>query len=545
MRRSALVCGLLIAVSPFAACVGDDPSAGPTANDGGSDGTTSSGDSSTGDGSTSDANIPDVGVDSARPDPTPVGTFGWKNIYPTENSTTEIAYAADGSLFVAIDYTMTFNADTTHTFTFAGGADDIAVLKLDPNGAILWATSYSTSSTEHVESIASDGTDLYLSGYFDTPTLDFGNGKTVSPIVSGETDPFVVKLRGTDGQAQWAQNFASPSATQGYSRCDTLAFGGGRLGAACTSSRGMQFTLTTGASAATPQINSAGTMPISNNFFVASLDPGTGKAFWASGFGGDDQTIASAMALDSTGNVAMTVSSFATNVTDSTGSLNWSNSRGHDRPAFFTMKLRADGHALWTTTFNDSAASNTDESDSAVNDVAFNSHGDVIVSGRVVGTVPIGTKTVVSHDTTMGDAFVADLDGTSGATNWALPFGGTKTENPASLSVDPWDDIVIVGTYFSTDFAVGAKILPAPNGQGSYVLKLDSAGNVFWGFATVASADAAASTLNLAGNVVAVDPYSGGVSWIGNAYQTAVDFGDGAPVVLGNVTTNYLVHRAP
>ena len=529
------------------ACVGDEPGAQP-GDDGGSTSDAASDATNDGAAPTDGSGPTDAGSDAARPVPPHVGDFGWKAIYADYGAATQVAYDNAGNLYAAVNYGGNFSADATHAFTYVGSYDDIAIISLDPAGHVRWTTSYATASDEEVDAIETDGTDVYITGDFNGSSLDFGNGKSVTRVTTAaEYEPFVVKLRGADGQAQWAWNYASPSATANYTSCRQLAFGAGHLALSCVSDRSIALPLTTGATQTVAPENATGSPLHSNNFMLASLDPATGKALWATDVGADYQTTADAIAVARDGSIAVASFTFGTSVQDTTGTLSFTNPRGSDRPAMFAFKVGgADGHTAWTAKFTDNAQSSTSETADSPHGIAFDSKGNVIVSGQIYGTVPIAGKNVTAHDTNKCDAFVALLDGSNGSAQWAIPYGGTNLESPAAIAVDPWDEIFVAGEYQSSDFVAGGTTLPASAAQATYVLKLDPVGNVYWAYGTVELPDASSASLGVAGSTrVIADPSTGGVTVVtGAGNGSIVDFGDGEPVA-SSVTSTFLVHRAP
>jgi hypothetical protein len=168
----------------------------------------------------------------------------------------------------------------------SAGDIDVFVAKLDPQLDHLWSRSFGDAALQVGWSVAVDAAgDVVLAGYFEG-SMDFGGGPLTS---AGSVDAFVAKL---DPQLEHLQSrrFGDPGVQYGFgaavdgsgnvvlvgSFTDSVDFGGGPL----TSADGYDL-------------------------FVAKLDPQL-EHLWSKRFGEEDTQQAFGVALDGTGNIALT-----------------------------------------------------------------------------------------------------------------------------------------------------------------------------------------------------------------------------------------------
>jgi VCBS repeat-containing protein len=106
-----------------------------------------------------------------------------------------------GTAYVAGHFSGTATIDATagDTTLTSAGNDDAFVMRLDPTGGLVWARRVGSTGFDGAQAIATDGTDLYLSGYY-SGTVDFDPGPGVNNITwaGGPEDVFALRLR-TDG----------------------------------------------------------------------------------------------------------------------------------------------------------------------------------------------------------------------------------------------------------------------------------------------------------------------------------------------------------
>ena len=151
----------------------------------------------------------------------------------------------------------------------------------------------------------------------------------------------------------------------------------------------------------------------------------------------------------------------------------------------FVAKLTPTGDLAWVKTFGGPA----DEGEVRALAVDPND-GTVAVAGDFAGTVMVGS-TMLSSDASK-DFFVADLNGDTGAVDWAQavmvvpkPRNDARDSRPYAVGVDPVSDDIIVTGYFegTATFGVGqagAKTLTALGGKDAFVAEYDHMGTLRW-----------------------------------------------------------------
>jgi hypothetical protein len=252
------------------------------------------------------------------------------------------------------------------------GGNEVFIAKLNSSGKCLWSKSAGDSGNDYGKGVAVDGADnVLVTGSF-TNAIDFGG----CPLSNaGGSELFVAKLD-TSGKCIWSKSA-----------------GGTTKVPPCIAADGAGNVLVTGSFADAMDF---GGCPLSKagvvDPFLAKLDP-SGKCLWRAGVGAaDDPQYGGAIAVDNTGNVLL-VGGFSGSVDFGGGA--FVSAGGND---LFLLKLDAAGEHLWSRR----AGSPLND---AVNGVAVDSVGNILVIGYFNGTVDFGTGPLVSEGA--ADVFVA------------------------------------------------------------------------------------------------------------------------------------------
>ncbi|MEO7596734.1 MAG: hypothetical protein ABI134_36350, partial [Byssovorax sp.] len=195
-------------------------------------------------------------------------------------------------------------------------------------------------------------------------------------------------------------------------------------------------------------------------------------------------------------------------------------------------KLDKSGTQAWKKSFPATGST----SYSVVRGVTVDKMGDVIVVGEYRGAISMNGVSLTSMSNT-SDVFVIKLD-TAGATKWSKTFGGAGDQVGIGISADAVGDVFITGTMGGAiDF--GAGTLNA-DGVDAFVAKLDGAtgapkwGNIYGDKQTQIGWDVVATP---DGNVVVTGQFDGNIDFgggnIGNGgnidiYLTKLDGNDGS-----------------
>src|SRR6059058_1299237 len=220
---------------------------------------------------------------------------------------------------------------------------------------------------------------------------------------------------------------------------------------------------------------------------------------WARGFGGAASDVGYGVAVDSSGNIVMT------------GRVESSVDFGGGvvcQPAtVFVCKYSPTGATLWSKCLGGVRGGGTGRA------VAVDGNGNVLVTGKLSGTVDFGTGPLTSAGAS--SIFVAKYSA-AGVPVWSRAFGGGFNDVGNGVAVDAGGNVVIIGTAAGTVNFGGGPI--AANGYTIVVAKFSPAGGHLWsrGFG---------DSFSNSGNAVAVDP-SGNIAVTG-AFSGPADFGGG------------------
>ena len=168
------------------------------------------------------------------------------------------------------------------------GLIDAFIVKYNTSGLAQWSATIQGTLTDDGFAIATDSTDVYVTGqYRSSGVVTLNNGITLP--VSLNNDAFIVKYN-TSGLAQWATTIRGGSADQG-------------LGIA-TDSTGIYLTGYYSANSFTATLNNGITLPLSeaggNDAFIVKYNT-SGLAQWATTIRGTLDDIGYGIATDSTG----------------------------------------------------------------------------------------------------------------------------------------------------------------------------------------------------------------------------------------------------
>src|SRR5438067_1396924 len=221
---------------------------------------------------------------------------------------------------------------------------------------------------------------------------------------------------------------------------------------------------------------------------------------WARGFGGAASDVGYGVAVDSSGNTVMT------------GRVESSVDFGGGvvcQPAtVFVSKYSPTGATLWSKCLGGVRGGGTGRA------VAVDGNGNVLVTGKLSGTVDFGTGPLTSAGA--DDVFLAKYTA-AGDPIWSKAFGGAMSDVGNGVAVDSGGDVVLIGTAGGGSNFGGGPI--RANGYSIVVATFSSAGAPLW-------SRSIGDSFSNSGNAVAVDP-SGNIDVTG-AFSGPADFGGGA-----------------
>jgi hypothetical protein len=192
--------------------------------------------------------------------------------------------------------------------------------------------------------------------------------------------------------------------------------------------------------------------------WVAKLDGATGNVLLAKDYGGTGLQSSKSIALDSSGDVAITGSMTATLAFGTTSLVGLGNTDG------FLAKLDQSLLPVWAARWGDGALQEA-------HSVAFNSAGDLVVVGSLKGIVTIGSTKLTNSGSATTDAYFAKFRGSDGmplcAANYGTAGGNQTADSVAISGVD--GKISMAGLAAGT-FSFGT--LPYVSAGGGFVLQL-------------------------------------------------------------------------
>lgn len=330
--------------------------------------------------------------------------------------------------------TVDFDPGPATAFLVApAGQDEIFILKLSPNGDLVWAKRMGGSSGDFGRSITLDASEsVYSTGFF-RGTADFDPGPATFNLTdAGNSDVFVSKLDAS-GNFVWASRMGGTDSEAGYGIKVDIA------GNVYTTGD-FHGTADFDPGAGTSNLVSAGF----NDSFISKLDA-SGNFIWAKRIGGDNDDQGTSLSLDGAGNV-YTAGSFESSTIDldpGPGTFNVTPVGSGD---VFITKLDPSGNYVWAVTFGG-------PSYDLLNSIHVNVVGRITTTGYFSNTVDFDPGAGTSNLTAVGtrDIFVTRLSQAPvppTITSFAPasgPVGSSLTINGTNFSTEPGYNIVYFG----------------------------------------------------------------------------------------------------
>ena len=431
--------------------------------------------------------------------PPPTGTCLWSRHFGGSTVNVDMAFPAsvredkNGNVVVVGGF--------SGSVDFGGGTvastngQEMFIVKYDASGTYLWSRQISSGGNQATGVAVDSSNNLVVVGWF-AGTIDFGAGPLSS---AGSWDIFVAKFA-PDGTLVWAKRFGG-SAWESFSTvvldASNNIFITGFYG----------FTGTTIDFGGGPLPLPGGDSNFQNNMFVAKLDS-SGNYIWAKGYAGSGDIQANGIAVDGNGDVAV-AGSFQQTV--NFGGASFTSAGNYDM--FVAKYSGATGNHLWSLSGGGSGYD-------FGNAIAFDSNGNVVVTGAFYGTANIGGNMLSSpHNPGLPAMFLAKFSST-GTALWSRGFvpyfaGGEASGN--GVAVDGVGNIVVTGFVSGITGFDGTYL-----GMGDadiLLAKFSTGGNTLWAWSYGGSmADhGSAVTIGAEGKVLAT-----------GYFHTSVDFGGGA-----------------
>ncbi|MFT4689222.1 MAG: hypothetical protein ACJASX_000780 [Limisphaerales bacterium] len=404
---------------------------------------------------------------------------------------------------------MEFDEDQDSPTLDGVGEADIFLAKIDRVGKIVWARQAGGTADDFARAVAIDNSgNVYVTGAFQSPSVSFGNGKTITR--SSDQEIFIAKYD-PDGNLVWANSAGSgPGGTgngvdvdlEGNVYVSGYFYGQGVFNDLVVTNSGYV------------------------DSFVARYDP-NGELVWVRQIGGHSDDVASSIVVDEQGSTYVCGAFSETMRVSRTMTL-------ESRGLFdvFLMKIDSEGRTAWAV---DEGGSMND----IAYDLALDPAGNIIMTGGYAGSESFGseyrmhaayrkprrkhTRAYFSSKrlTSNGgsDIFVAKYN-PAGRMIWVQNVGGNKKGAPEagySVAVDARGHSHVTGT-FAGKVMFGNNMLMSQGIADLYVMELDRDGRVLW-------ARQGGSRFGKPNVGYAIDVDRGGNSYVTGYFQGNVSFG--------------------
>lgn len=186
------------------------------------------------------------------------------------------------------------------------------------------------------------------------------------------------------------------------------------------------------------------------DIFLSKYDLNGNNLFLVT-FGGQYDNVPSSIAIDPTGNIAITGYITGTmTVTGVSGPITITSGAGNNAPDMFVIKFNPNGAALWGKSGFSGLGL---YGNSVVMDVA----GNVFVGGQMIGIANFGVGNVNAYGS---DGFAVCFASANGDYVWANVFGGTGYDVCSAVGIDSNGDVYVTGYTSqspSLDFGGGPR----------------------------------------------------------------------------------------
>ena len=444
--------------------------------------------------------------DAQIPDPTTPQESNWVIGMGGDYADKGLGIGTDlsGNVYAIGSYINNLNLQTKNgavVLSSSSGQEELFIQKVNSNGEILWAKSFSGETYKASNFVVDASGSLYITGYF-KGTLDVDPNVSKSIITSnGGYDVFILKLD-NEGNLNWAKNIGGTLDDYGISLAiDNLG-----------------NVYSTGLIRNTVNFESS-----SNNHIITSNDyifftqklSNNGDLTWVKNMG---FTPDNSLTVDSFGNIYRTGVLYATKDFDpGLGEFNLTASFSDQFPLVtdaYIQKLDTNGNFLWAKQMG------SKNIDSGIS-IAVDNAGNVYSTGEFQETVDFNPGADTFNLTATGvstDIYVQKLD-PQGSFLWAKSFGSdenyiTLEKDKIELTVSKSGEIYLAGHYLNTfhgnSFSVASKGL-----YDIFIQKLSTDGNVIWtqSYGSIDDDRAAAIAIDNTDNVYVTGHFSNTVDF--------------------------------
>lgn len=344
----------------------------------------------------------------------------WSTFYGGAASETAYGLVADslGNIYMSGETTSTMGIATpgSHQSSFSGGSyNDAYLVKFDTAGARLWATYYGGTALEAYAHVATDGENIYMSGFTSSTAgiSTVGSHQEVAASTGSKGEVFLVKFNGA-GVRQWATYYGGSEA-EGITPdigCDKKGYvyicGRTKSSNNIATPGSFQDTYAGGADVFLAKFNSAGVRQ------------------WATYYGGPAEEAhneGASVSFDDSDNV------YLVGNTASASGIATANSYQDvigGKLDGFLVKFNSVGVRQWATYYGGAE-------DEDYLSIATGANHKLYMIGTTQSTAGIATSNAyqaafAGGSTPWGDIFLAEMDAATGNRLWATYYGGQGNE---------------------------------------------------------------------------------------------------------------------
>ncbi len=350
----------------------------------------------------------------------------WAKSYGSTQHDYGNSICTDSARNIIVTGTFDGSIDFETTTLTSAGSEDLFVAKYDANGNTIWVKSFGGTSLDNAESIICDaGGNLFLTGFFRSPTITFGSFILTNPNAEMAYDQYYLVKLDSEGNTLWAVT------SEGDGNMDGNTVNVDNSGNVVVSGMFSGSNITFGEITLN---NSGNTTP---DIFVIRYNP-DGNVLWAKSAGGSSYDYSRAVATSNDGSIYVT-GTFES-APCSFGSLVLTNSGYND---LFVTKYDASGNEIWAT-------SATGSGDDQGTGIVVDKDGNIIVAGSSSSeTLTFDNEVLTGND--YDKIFVSKYDN-NGNTIWAKMFGGDDNDEAYSVATTNGylDNIVVTGEFSSS-----------------------------------------------------------------------------------------------
>ncbi len=353
---------------------------------------------------------------------------------------------------------------TTGAFlTVYTGTTDIFIVKFTPNGSRIWATYYGGTGVDEQNAIVAEAHgDIYIVGETYSTAGITTPGSFQATYGGGGFDGYLTKFDSA-GARLWGTYFG----TTGYdiARNVTLDNAGNVFITGFTNS-------TTGI--ATPgayQTAFAGGT-FNGDIFLAKFTP-MGTRLWGTYYGSSNDDFGDAITTDASGNIYVAGNSASYGLA-SPGS--WQTTNGGGSEDAILVKFNSLGMRVWATYYGGNDRD-------AFACIFADAYGNVYGTGSSNSTAAIASAG--AHQPVKSgfmDAIIVKFNA-AGMRVWGTYYGGNLSDGGNGVGINDSGDLYVSGsTASSTGMATAGAMQPFFGGDNDgFIVKLDTAGDVYWG----------------------------------------------------------------